>query len=549
MTTKAELSSRLPCGYMLRGWDRRFASIVVFFKKGTMRSSPKPSAGKFVSGKSVSGKSVSRKSFGGQLFRLRKQLLAAAILIPVAVPAPAADAPGLFDARPILRQTHPDMAAFAREARPVIAQANAALLAAERQRRGVSCARQTLVELRWRINATGDLAAARANLTRLKAALADVEATKTLAGSALAGPGRDANILPQDADGSYGACDREWFLKLDDSGDQLLDPSGWHGKIPPRFLERVNTPAALVAYLERIIVSDLGKDGVDHRKELNAATGVLARVVLRGGVAGYLTAPEFRTAFRSFLDLWQDPATGFFGEWYIDHGRVAKTADLSVTFHMARYTKGRIGHWQKLIDTLLAIKDRPYPQGWLDDDGMTNHNNYDVAELFRLGWPHMSDDQRGAARAEIARMLDWALTHSINPDGEIAATGAAEPLGDMYYFATSFLDTIGYFDKRKRFWTDEDFPQAEKLRAALEAKARLIASDAPFAEATLARLALHPVGEDRTPAAWAKAATSLLPASALPMSGWMEARPLTAHDDIARRSRTLDPSHIEESTP
>ena len=86
-------------------------------------------------------------------------------------------------------------------------------------------------------------------------------------------------------------------------------------------------------------------------------------------------------------------------------------------------------------------------------------------------------------------MLDWALTRSIGADGEIAPTAAAEPLGDMYYFAAAFLDTIGYFDKRKRFWTDEEFPQAERLRAALEAKVRLMASDAPFAGATLARLA------------------------------------------------------------
>jgi hypothetical protein len=35
---------------------------------------------------------------------------------------------------------------------------------------------------------------------------------------------------------------------------------------------------------------------------------------------------------------------------------------------------------------------------------------------------------------------------------------------DSYYFAASFLDTIGYFDRRKRFWTDCEFPEAEALR-------------------------------------------------------------------------------------
>ena len=538
---------------MLGGFDkvdRRFA-IKSSFSKGTMRSLPEPAADSSVAGRSLGGRITqfpmlghSKRDRSRKLGRFRGRALAFAVLVSTAAPVGATDAPALFDPRLALREMHPEMSAFAKEARPVIVQANALLLAAERQRQGVSCARQILVELRWRLNATADLAAARASLTRLRAALADVEVAKASTGSV-----KDANVLPQDQDGSYGSCDREWFLKLDDSGDQLLDPSGWHGRTPPRFLERVNTPAALVAYLEKIIVSDFAKDGVDHRKELNAATGVLARVVLRGGVAGYLATPDFRTAFRSFLDLWQDPVTGFFGEWYLDHGRITKTADLSVTFHMARYTKGRIGHWQTLIDTLLAIKDRPYPQGWLDDDGMTNHNNYDVTELFRLGWPHMREDQRVAARVEIARMLDWSLTHSISQDGEVAPTGAAEPLGDMYYFATSFLDTIGYFDKRKRFWTDADFPQAEALRAALEAKAHEIASDAPFAQATLARLTPRTTGEEKAPAPWTRAVTNLLPTSTLPISGWTDMRPPTTHDEMARRSRALDEPHLLESTP
>jgi hypothetical protein len=472
--------------------------------------------------------------------RLEGRLLAAAILICITAPAIAAELPPFFEPRRILHESHPEIAAFAAQARPVIGKANSVLLTAERRGRGVTCARQTLNELRWRINSTTDVAAARATLERLKGALLD----------AVSPHGGDANVLPQDAEGSYGPCDGEWFLKLGDSGDQLLDPGGWRGKLPPRFLGRVATPASLVAYLDRIVLSDPEQEGVDRRKELNAATGVLSRLVLRGGVAGYFAKPEFRTALSAFLELWQDPETGFFGEWYRDHGRLIKTSDLSVTFHMARYTKGRIGHWPELIDTLLAIKDRPYPQGWLDSDGMTNHNDYDVAELFSLGWPHMREDQRQAARAEIRRMLDWSLAHSIGADGEIAPTAAAEPLGDMYYFAAAFLDTIGYFDKRKRFWTDEDFPGAEPLRTALEAKVRLIASDAPFAEATLARLAPPDAHENVTHAAASGALGRLSAARPLLISGAMDAHPSAApHDGVDLRLSGTDVSHVEEPFP
>jgi hypothetical protein len=471
------------------------------------------------------------------------RLLAAALLILTATeltatPALAADAPPLFEPRHLLRAGRPEMVAFAREAKPVIAEANSVLLAAERDGKGVGCARQALGELRWRIISTSDAASARATLERLRHALVDAASPH----------GGDANILPQDAEGSFGACDGEWFLKLGDSGDELLDPRGWPGKLPPRFLDRVATPASLIAYLSKIAVSDPQAEGIDHRKELNVATGVLSRLVLRGGVSGYFVKPEFKTAFTDFLASWQDPETGFFGEWYKDQGRLIKTSDLSITFHMARYTKGRIGHWPELIDTLIAIKDRPYPQGWLDSDGMTNHNNYDVATLFSLGWPYMREDQRVAARVEIRRMLDWALTDSIGSDGEIAPTAAAEPLGDMYYFASAFLDTVGYFDKRKRFWTDEDFPQAARLRAALEAKVLLMARDAPFAGATLARLA--PAHENVTAASAPSTPARLLAAPPFLMSGRMDAHPSAAsHGGADLRVSGADAFHAEEPLP
>ncbi|MBV9567944.1 MAG: hypothetical protein JO172_07385, partial [Hyphomicrobiales bacterium] len=165
------------------------------------------------------------------------RLVAAALLISIAMPALAAEAPPLFEPRHFLHEGRPEMGAFALEAKLVITKANASLLAAERHGKGVTCARQALNELRWRINSTSDTASARVALERLKRALDDVASPH----------GGDVNILPQDAEGSYGPCDDEWFLKLGDSGDELLDPRGWRGRLSPRFLDRVATPAAFIA--------------------------------------------------------------------------------------------------------------------------------------------------------------------------------------------------------------------------------------------------------------------------------------------------------------
>ena len=100
-----------------------------------------------------------------------------------------------------------------------------------------------------------------------------------------------------------------------------------------------------------------------------------------------------------------------------------RTADLSLTFHMARYLDGRIGYWPQLIDTLLTIRDDRYPNGWLDEAGMTSHNNYDVAVLFQLGWAQMRPDQRRRARREIDRLLSWCLGTAIAPDGARRGAG------------------------------------------------------------------------------------------------------------------------------
>jgi hypothetical protein len=123
---------------------------------------------------------------------------------------------------------------------------------------------------------------------------------------------------------------------------------------------------------------------------------VIARLVLQGGHAGYLRGPGFVPVFERFLEDWQNPETGFFGMTYIidNHGNQVQTTDLSLTFHMVRYAPHLVRWWQRLTDTLLGMKDQQYPQGWLQKSKMTDHNNYDVAEIFFRGWPHLRPDQR-----------------------------------------------------------------------------------------------------------------------------------------------------------
>jgi len=44
------------------------------------------------------------------------------------------------------------------------------------------------------------------------------------------------------------------------------------------------------------------------------------------------------------------------------------------------------------------MKDKSYPQGCLENGKMTDHNNYDVVELFYRGWSRMRPDQTAAGK-------------------------------------------------------------------------------------------------------------------------------------------------------
>jgi len=385
-------------------------------------------------------------------------------------PALALPAPEGWSPQATIAAHFPAIAELCRAAEPEIRALEARLDRDEAAGRNTSFLRQALGELHWRLQYTGDAAAAAAALDRVRA---------------LAALPQPSGLSP-DLDGSFGAGTEVWFLKLDASVDHMLADDFAGGGLPARFLDRVNHPVRLASYLDSLLVSRLAEDGVDRRKELNFATADLVRLILRRRPPGYPWDQRLETVIRRFVVRWQNPATGFFGADYDIAGERFRTVDLSLTFHMARYLEGRIGYWPQLIDTLIKIRGDRYPNGWLDDAGMTNHNNYDVAVLFQLGWDQMRPDQRRRAQHQIDRLLSWCLETAIDADGAVVARAVGESLPESYYFTVAFLDAVGFFDRTKRFWTGRTLPDASALRARLEQQIlRLPQGDA------MARMALE----------------------------------------------------------
>jgi len=373
----------------------------------------------------------------------------------------------------VIAEHFPDTARSRRAAEHDIRQAEVQLDRAEASGGDTACPRQVLRELRWRLEYTPDTSAICQNIERLRAACA--------------GP-TPWPAAPEDGVGCRAAAKDVWFLRVDAFVDHMLMADFNDRDRASDLLDRINDPDRLGAYLASLLLSRLEEDGIDRRKELNFATANLTRLILWRRPVGYSWDPRLETVIRRFIADWQDPETGFFGADYLIGRRRLRTVDLSLTFHMARYLEGGIRYWPQLTETLLSIRDLRYPNGWLDEAGMTNHNNYDVAVLFQLGWPHMNSDQRQRGALELARLLDWCLGTAISPDGEIRARAVGESLSESYYFAIAFLDTVGYFDPQNCFWTDWAFAAAADLRTRLEDRLRILPQTEPMVQMARERL-------------------------------------------------------------
>jgi hypothetical protein len=235
---------------------------------------------------------------------------------------------------------------------------------------------------------------------------------------------------------------------------------------PLRFLARVQTRAGLWAYLNDVVISDIARTGVDHRRELNESFSTLERLVLRDEPKGVFE-PGSAAVIRAFLDSWQSPDSGYWGARYVVPGRgIVQQDDLSITFHNISYVDGRVNHWDKILDTTLANVDRNQNVGPLIDGQHTNHMNLDVARIFRLGWSHATPDQQAQIRIVLQRLLDWCLRSSLQADGSFAATPFMDrAIGERFYFGVAFLSETGYLTPANRFWTDGSrFGDSEEVR-------------------------------------------------------------------------------------
>jgi hypothetical protein len=337
-----------------------------------------------------------------------------------------------------------------------IIRAKRQLFALEKEGKPYRSAHHILYETEWLCDATHDYNRIGERIKSLADVLSD-----TMYASAI--------DEQSEIDGSWGKGYTEWFFKLDASYDRItaLAHQGQLPKYPLRFLDRINSPELLTNHLNRLLISDLNTERIDHRREFNETVSDLMRLILRDLPKNYPYDPRLKAALLDWLlNTARNSETGYWGAWYrqLKNGGIKKTDDLSITFHIVSYLRGNVPDWQKIIATTLAMKDKKYPLGWLERSGYLNHNNMDVVQLFRMGWSQATPDQKEAMRVEIRKMLNWCLTESLQPDGSFKLQDSDDSQETSVCFGASFLARLGYFDRSRRFWSDEDFPEAAKVR-------------------------------------------------------------------------------------
>ena len=325
---------------------------------------------------------------------------------------------------------------------------------------GMSYSMHIYREIRWRLNFTPDTAETRKRIADLRRSLSQPQEQKLADGQ-------------QPGDGSWARGINVWYLKLYYSVDHLKDSAQMAYR--PVFLDRVNAPNKLKAKLDSDLYDNFTKTGIFNREELDETFSAMAILLFAGKPIDFAFHPQLKNALQDYVNRWQNPTTGCWGQWMVDRkGRIWKMDDMAMTFHVISDLHGQVGHKDKIAKRVLQLDDVEFPTGIRFNGHYENHLNWDVVTIFKYAWPSLDTATRRQAAAEISKMLNWCLSQSLQPDGSFKISDLDDTMGDAYYYGVSFLADAGYFTSKDRFWTKQDFPGGAALRAKIEAKIKAV---------------------------------------------------------------------------
>jgi phosphoribosylformylglycinamidine (FGAM) synthase PurS component len=331
---------------------------------------------------------------------------------------------------------------------------SAAIANAQAEGRNLHCSQQIFLEAKWLHRYTAHWDRMEDKLKRIELSLDEHDQSYAAEQSPV--------------DGFWGVCYEKWFMRLGATLSALesLSLRSEQPRYSLRSAGRFDTGKKLLTRLQDLLVSDIANTGVNNRAELGSLITTFSQGFFKPHLREILVTSfdQSRTssvfdslteAFLFFLNGAQNGSTGYWGAWYIVDGKVHKSRDLSMTYHIIAYKRGRVEHWPEILETTAAIESEPYPYGWRHNGQYNNHNLYDVAKMYKFGWPHMSETEQTNVRAQIESMIEWSLANTVGPDYTFKHDPTfSDSLADEYYFGISFFDVVGYWQPKRRFWTD-----------------------------------------------------------------------------------------------
>jgi hypothetical protein len=322
-------------------------------------------------------------------------------------------------------------------------------------------------EIRWRMNFTPDIQTTEARIADLRQSINEPEEQKLAA-------------QQQPTDGSWGLGLNAWYLKLYYSVEDGLDQPSPEIKYPLHFLDHINSPEKLSTQLDEARFDDFTKTGTVNREELDETFSAVARLLFRLHDVPYDFDPKLRTALNDYVNKWQNPETGFWGQWFIDReGRIWKMDDMAMTFHVVSDLNGQVNYLDRIAKHTLEIDSVNFPSGIRFNGHYENHLNWDAVKILRLAWPQLDEPTRAQARVEISRMLEWSLKNSYQNDGSFKMSELDDTAGDATMYGVNFLREVGYFNPKRRFWTTQDFPEAHEVHDKIESRLKTIGLSDP----------------------------------------------------------------------
>jgi hypothetical protein len=330
-------------------------------------------------------------------------------------------------------------------------------------------------EVRWRLNFTSDTSATQARIADLRQALAS-----------------RSRPSGQASDGSLAPGLNVWYLKLYYSTDHIATCSA-PPQYPLTFLDRINSPERLNNVLDVDLNNDFIHTGTFNREELDETFSALARILYPKPVTNcYPFNSQLPATLVAFVNRWQNPTTGYWGQWLIDrHGRVWKMDDMAMTFHVLSDLDGHVSHLDQIARRTIQLENTNFPGGTRFNGHYENHLNWDVVKIFREAWPSLDRNTRELASSEMSRMLTWCLTDSLNRDGSFKVSDLDDTPGDADRYGVEFLTELGYFQPKDRFWSTRDFPESKVVQTRIEVNLKSTGLKDPAIQEAYNNLELH----------------------------------------------------------